>query len=261
MESFLSDLPLFYRSVVPLDRERHRSLTLAQPQRFGFARSSHLVPAVVDEFGAACRHLPILFLPDSLGPTPVFLSGLQPGRSALVDAEGAWTGRYLPAYLRRYPFILGEVEGAEPLICLDDTAEAVTSEDRHEAPGCVQLFGEAGTDSPLLLEHVRLVIEYAAAARRTTAFGRILQDLALLRPLTVEGQDPASGGRHALHGVLGVDETALAALPAASFDRLRTEGWLGPIHAHLVSLRAVGDFARPFAALASPETTALEAAA
>ncbi|KQQ26389.1 hypothetical protein ASF53_20855 [Methylobacterium sp. Leaf123] len=48
----MTTLPLFYRAV-------HRTWHLAHPQRFGFARGSHLVPAVVDEFGPACRHLPI----------------------------------------------------------------------------------------------------------------------------------------------------------------------------------------------------------
>ncbi|GJE70804.1 SapC family protein [Methylorubrum podarium] len=245
----MTGLPLFYRSVVPLDRERHRTLALAQPQRFDFARASHLVPAVIDEFGPACRHLPILFLPESLGPTPVFLVGVRPGRSALVGADGAWTGRYLPAYLRRYPFIVGEVEDAEPLICFDETAPTLVTGAESETPShAAPLFGGDGADSPLLAERVGLVIEYAAAAQRTALFGRVLQDLALLRPLTVEGQDPADGARHTLHGVLGVDEAALAALAASDGDRLRREGWLGPIHAHLVSLQSIGDFTLPFAA-------------
>ncbi len=190
----MSLLPLFYRAAVPLDRDAHRALRLARPQRFGFARTSHLVPAVLDEFGPACRHLPILFVPESQGPTPVFLTGLVPGRCALVDEAGAWTGRYLPAYLRRYPFILGESEEAPPLVCLDDSSEVLHREaDAADPSGYVPLFQGDGGDTPLLQERVRLVVEYAEAARRTAAFGRTLQDLGLLRALTVQGRDPAPG--------------------------------------------------------------------
>ncbi|WP_375456604.1 SapC family protein [uncultured Methylobacterium sp.] len=247
----MSDLPLFYRSIVPLDRERHRELTLLEPQEFGFARGSHLVPAVVDEFGPACRHLPILFLPESLGPTPVFLTGFRPGASALVDAQGTWTGRYLPAYLRRYPFILGEVDGADPLICFDDTSGLLAAPPTEAAAdsgdGWRPLFEAGCGDSPVLAERIRLVIDYAAAARRTASLGRLLQDLALLRPLTIERRDPASGESHALHGVLGIDEAALAALPEAGFARLREGGWLSAIYAHLVSLQSIRDFTQGFA--------------
>ncbi|UHC20202.1 SapC family protein (plasmid) [Methylobacterium currus] len=246
----MSNLPLFFRSVVALDRDAHRSWSLAHPQRFGFARASHLVPAVVDEFAAACRHLPILFLPESLGPTPVFLTGLVPGRSALVDGAGAWTGRYLPAYLRRYPFILGESgsEGAAPIVCLDDSDPALIGPAAGAGEGGRQpLFAADGSDTPLLQERVRLVAEYAEAARRTAAFGRVLQDLGLLTALTVQGQDPSTGAAHSLHGVMGVDEAALAALSEEGFARLRREGVLPAVYAHLVSLQTISDFTLTFA--------------
>ncbi|WP_298962017.1 SapC family protein [uncultured Methylobacterium sp.] len=249
----MSLLPLFYRAVVPLDRDHHRAMHLARPQRFGFARTSHLVPAVLDEFGPACRHLPILFVPESHGPTPVFLTGLVPGRCALVDEAGAWSGRYLPAYLRRYPFILGESGEAAPLVCLDDSSEAIRREpDAADPSGYAPLFQDDGGDTPLLQERVRLVVEYAEAARRTAAFGRTLQDLGLLRAVTVQGRDPDTGESHALHGGLGVDEAGLAALPDEGLLRLHREGGLAAVHAHLVSLQAVADFTVAFAA---PEPT------
>ncbi|UHC17158.1 SapC family protein [Methylobacterium currus] len=245
----MTSLPLFYRSVVPLDRDAHRVWHLDQPQRFAFARASHIVPALAEEIGAACRHLPVVFLPESLGPVPVFLVGAAPGHCALIDDAGTWTGRYLPAYLRRYPFILGESEGSEPLVCVDAEADLLHSEPSAEPaeakPASLPLFTEDGGETPLLQERIRLVAEYADAARRTATFGRLLQDLKLLRALTIQVQHPLSGESHTLHGALGVDEAALAALPADAFARLHREGWLATIYAHLVSLQAVADFLLP----------------
>lgn len=242
----MTSLPLFYRSVVPLDRDAHRACHLAQPQRFAFARTSHIVPALAEEIGAACRHLPVVFLPESLGPVPVFLVGAAPGRCDLIDEAGTWTGRYLPAYLRRYPFILGESEESEPLVCIDAEASLLRSEPAAEpAEACatsLPLFTEDGRETPLLQERIRLVATYAEAARRSTAFGRLLHDLKLLRALTIQVQHPLTGESHTLHGALGVDEAALSALPEEAFARLRGEGWLGMIYAHLVSLQAVADF-------------------
>ncbi|TXM64973.1 SapC family protein [Methylobacterium sp. WL120] len=235
----MSDLPLFYRNVVPLNRDSHRALRLAEPARFGFARDAHLIPAVTDEFAAACRHLPILFLPEGRVPTPVFITGFRPGRSMLIDEAGAWTGRYLPAYLRRYPFILGEVADADPLVCLDEAADGLAT---AETEAGLPLFGADGSDTPALAERIALTRDYADAARRTAAFGQILQDLGLLRPVTIQGRDPDTGDTHTLHGAQGVDERALAELPDADLLRLRREGWLAAIYAHLVSLQAIADF-------------------
>lgn len=245
----MTSLPLFYRSVVPLDRDAHRAWHLDQPQRFAFARTSHIVPALAEEIGAACRRLPVVFLPESLGPVPVFLVGAAPGHCALIDEAGTWTGRYLPAYLRRYPFILGESEGSEPLVCVDAETDLLHREPAADLvqakPASLPLFTEDGHETPLLQERIRLVADYAEAARHTAAFGRMLQDLKLLRALTIQVQHPLTGESHTLHGALGVDEAALAALPDDAFARLRREGWLAPIYAHLVSLQAVADFLMP----------------
>lgn len=242
----MSTLPLFYRSVVPLDRHAHRTWRLAQPQSLAFARGSHLVPALVDEIGAACRHLPVVFLPESAGPVAVFLVGAAPGHCALVDEAGAWTARYLPAYLRRFPFILGEGEGVEPVICVDAESGLLLA-DATAGEG-LALFAEDGGATPLLQERIRLTSDYAEAARRTAAFGRLLQDLGILRPLTISLQHPATGETHTLHGVLGVDEAALADLPEAAFVQLRNMGFLAAVYAHLISLRAISDFLLPSAA-------------
>lgn len=249
----MSPLPLFYRSVVPLDRHAHREWRLAQPQSFAFARASHLVPALAEEIPAACRHLPVVFLPESLGPVPVFLIGAASGQCNLIDEGGAWSGRYLPAYLRRYPFILGEGEGHDPLICLDAQSglvrcEALAEMEADAASDGEPLFGADGSETLLLQDRIRLVVDYAEAARRTAALGRLLQDMTLLRALTIQMQHPVTGESHTLHGTMGVDETALAALPETGFARLRSEGFLSAIYAHLISLQAITDFLVPAAA-------------
>ncbi|POR42862.1 SapC family protein [Methylobacterium sp. V23] len=244
----MTGLPLLYRAVVPLDRATHRTFHLANPQRFGFARDSHRVPAVIDAFGPACRHRPILFLPDGLGPTPVFLTGLVPAHCAPIDADGAWAGRDRPAYLRRFPFILGGTGDAPPLVCLDDPGDPIRRDSAGAAPAeAAPLFREDGRETPLPEERVRPTADDADAARRTMAFSRTLQDLGLLRALTVQGRDAATGASHAMHGVLGIDAAALAALTDQDLGRLRREGWLAAIDAHRLSLRTLADFTRAFA--------------
>lgn len=221
---------LFYSDVVPLDREAHRGHRIATgPQRFGFASGSNLVPAVIDEFPAAAPHLPILFVPGPAAPAACFLTGVRSGRNALVDADGGWRGDYLPAYLRRYPFVLGEVEGADPLVCIDAGRPSL------EAPVGEALFKEDGGESDLLLDNIRLTNEFYMAARRTEAFVKALVEMGLFRSVNIDAKFE-SGETIALHGFLTVDEEKLGQFPDEAFLRQRKLGLLAIIYAHSGSL-------------------------
>lgn len=230
----MAENPLFYQNIVPLDRARHRDLRLVRETKpFAFAATSHIIPAVVDEFALAARFLPILFIPAAPHPTPVFLVGTRTGQNLLVDSEGKWIDPYVPAFVRRYPFMLGTPEGASPIICVDDKYEGLRQQDVGE-----RLFAEDGADTPLLQDYARLTETYFAAAKRTETFLETLAALQLLRSVTVEIRSE-TGANTALHGFLTIDENRLNALPDADFLKLRAEGFLSAIYAHLFSLAAV----------------------
>jgi hypothetical protein len=221
---------MFYGDIVPLDRDRHRAFRLdTSPNCFGIAAESHVVPALVQEFGVASTHLPIVFLPGAGLPVTVFLVGLRNGKSNFVGSNGEWLGNYIPAYLRRYPFMFGEVEGRDPIVCIDAA---------YRAPGGdsgARIFSDEGEDTPLLVERIRLMNEYFDAAKVNETFIKTITDLGLLRPITIDARTP-SGESLAVHGLLTVDEQKLNALPDEDFLRLRKDGFVGAIYAHLCSL-------------------------
>ncbi len=225
--------PLFYQSVVALNRERHRDLRLDDSQtRFGFCSGTHVIPAVVDEFAAALAHLPIVFAPAQPVPTTVFLVGVRPQRNLLVDEQGRWTGDYVPAFVRRYPFMRGEIAGSSPVTCVDERSSLLSNTQGE------RLFDEQGRETPLLRGCVDLVDQYYQAAARTQAFLSVVHELQLLRNVTIE-TTVGQGGSSVIHGFMTVDEARLAALPAEQLLRLRDGGFLAFIYAHLFSLRAV----------------------
>ncbi len=233
--------PLFYQSLVPLHRDRHRDWKLAQGEgRHGFAAGSHVIPAVVDEFGAALAHLPIVFAPSEPRPTTVFLVGVRPAQNLFVDADGRWTGGYIPAFVRRYPFMRGEVEGGSAVTCIDERS-ALLSTDDGEA-----LFDAQGQESPLLRTTMELVESYYQAAQRTERFLDMVQELQLLRNVTIETQ-MGPGSSALIHGFMTIDEDKLGAIDATDFLRLRDAGFLPAIYAHLYSLRAVDTLRRAVA--------------
>jgi hypothetical protein len=224
---------MFYRSVVALNRDKHRELKLEQGDRpYLFASKTHMIPAVIDEFASASRHLPILFVPGTPAPSPVFLVGLSPGRNVFVDMQGNWReGSYIPAFLRRYPFMLGETPEGGSLACIDEQHPSFNTR-RGEA-----LFREDGSDTPFLQQKIRLINDYYAAAKRTDLFARSLQDLQLLHSVTIESKTP-EGPSSAMHGLLVVSESRLNEMPTEDFMKLRQQGFLAMIYAHLLSLKS-----------------------
>ena len=232
----MTELPLFYRSITPLDSAAHRRLRIGLAARpFGFAAGAHLLPALIEEFAAAARHIPVVFAPAGKTCTPVFLCGLEPGRNLFVDADGRWDAPYVPAYLRRYPFILGERGEADPLVCIDTAFEGL-----GETTGTA-LFEEDGSQSRALAGIVRLVADFAASARRTEALCERLTALDLLKTVTIDVQK--AGATASIHGLSIVDEDKLAALPDEDFLALRRGGLLPAVFAHLFSIGATNELA------------------
>lgn len=225
----MSENPLFYKNVVALDRERHGGLKMdVSISRFGFAAGAHVAPAVMEEFEAGGRHLPIVFLPGVDAPSAVFLMGLTPGKNQFVGADGVWKGDYIPAYVRRYPFIIGEVANSEPLVCIDESYEG------FKRPNGEPLFVN-NEQTPALQINIQFIKDYLTAAKATEGFIAALRRLDLFRSVTIDVQRDQKD-RSTVHGFLTVDVAKLNALPDADFLELRKNGHLAPIYAHLGSL-------------------------
>ena len=103
-------LPLFYGTPLPVRFPEHRNLGLRADGHYRFAAASPALPLTVPEFAAAGRVYPIVFAQDEAA-MPLAVTGLAAGRNLFVSPDGAWRpGCYVPAYLRRYPFIGIEIE-------------------------------------------------------------------------------------------------------------------------------------------------------
>jgi len=229
--------PLFYRNCVPLNTETHRTLRLQVPEQpFRFAREANLIPALIDEFASALGHLSVAFLPGAGAPSAVFVTGLAPGTSAFVTEDGQWSAEYLPAYLRRYPFIIGEVDGQDPVLCIDDSYEGLGRETGE------RFFSDDGKSEARLTRALEFAQSYRASAERTEAFSERLRELELFRSVTLDATD-AAGARTSVHGLMIVDEEALGKLSDDALLSLHKDGYLRAIHAHLFSLRAISRLA------------------
>lgn len=219
----------------PLDRVAHSSLVIDRLGGFRFAREHIAIPITLGEFAAAARDYPIVFAADAV--QPFVLLGLRQGRNLMVDESGRWRkGRYVPAHLRRYPFIFMETPDKQFVLCIDEAAEHFTKSPKTEPQS---LFID-GNPAPLVGDAMKFLAAFQSEFIATRELGTAMAEQGLLIDRQANVELPGAGGHFSLTGFRIVDEEKLAAVADATFLDWRKRGWLAPIYFHLQSLGNFG---------------------
>ncbi len=224
-----TNFPLFYQNPIPLDAQRHGKLSLKPDFGLKFTKDINAVPINLIEMPQICHFYPIAFSPDE-NATPVAILGLRDNENLFLNKKGEWaSGAYIPAYIRRYPFIFSEVPESDQLtLCIDYSDHTV--EESNKA----LFFDDNGEPTTLAKNALEFCKSYHAAARQTVEFARALHDSDLLVTRQAEIQVP--GGRKInFSGFRIIDEKKLAELDDKTFIEFRKKGWLPFIYAHLFS--------------------------
>lgn len=236
-ESATPPLPLFYKNPVLLRFEDHRDAGLALATNFGFAREAVAIPLCIGEFAVAMRHYPIVFAIDDYA-SPIALVGIKRERNLFIERDGSWrAGSYVPAYVRRYPFIGTQTpDKAGQLLSIDRASDRFvgSSADQHDVE---RLFDEAGGPTRTAQSAMAFCRAYYADSTNTVAFGQALVAAKVLTPYHADFRLP-DGSQHQVNGFSAVDEKAFRALPAETITDWHAKGWLDLVTLHLASLQS-----------------------
>jgi hypothetical protein len=225
----MSDL-VYYEKPVLLDRDKHRGRRVRGANGFGFARNANSLYLAGVEFNEACKEYAIVFTRASGGKVvPVVMLGLRSRENLFVDAQDRWDARYIPAFVRRYPFVLAALPGESLAVCIDEACEGL-NDSEGEA-----LFDAQGQDTPFLRNAVDFLTQYQREYLRTEAFCQRLVQAGLLREMDARA-DLVDGRSFTINGLLVVDEKKLMALPDAGALALFRAGELHLVSMHLASL-------------------------
>jgi hypothetical protein len=237
-------LPLFYNELQPLSSSLHQTWRARRVDAAPFLTGAHAVPVTIDEFAMAQRFFPIIF---SVGPNPVPLAlmGLNEGVNLFVDDEGKLTSEvYVPAYVRRYPFMLAKLRSDtdELSLCFDPTADAVGEFEEGDP-----LFDE-GQPSEATKAILGFCEQFETAGQRTAAFVKELVDHKLLIDGEVAIQPEGADQPFVYRGFQMVSEDKLRELRGDVARKMIQSGLLPLVYAHLFSLSLIRDiFARQMA--------------
>jgi len=221
----------WYERPVLLDRERHRRRRVQAAGGFAFARQAHSLVLAAAEFNEACKEYAIVFTRSPAGKVvPVAMLGLRAGDNLFVGEDGRWDARYVPAFVRRYPFVLAQLPGQEQLAVCVDEAFPGWNVTQGEA-----LFDAEGRDTPFLRNALDFLGQYQREHQRSEAFCARLEQAGVLKEMNARA-DLADGRAFTVDGLLVVDEAKLMALPDATVLSLFRGGELHLVSMHLASL-------------------------
>jgi hypothetical protein len=226
---------MMYERLVPIERDKHRELRMSpSPKGLDFARETNSVLMAVSELPLAALDFPCVFVQSGdKGHTMVAMVGLRDKENLMVSDTGQWADAcYVPAFVRRYPFMLAEQPGSDQMtLCIDEAFDGLGTA-QGEA-----LFDAQGQNTPYLTGLQDFMLSFHNDMLATAAFAQRVADLGLLDERSIDIQ--LKNGQHiTLNGFKVVDETKLRALNPDVVQELFSTGALGWIHAHLLSLNA-----------------------
>ena len=234
-------LPLFYKKIVPLSKEQHKKLYLEPVEGFGFAAGTNSLYIAAAEFPRASREYPVVFAQDPQGNMfPLVLLGLKKNENLFVDKSGKWNADYVPAYVRRYPFILAtpDLKTNQFTVCVDESYAGFNTAKEGQP-----LFNAKGEDGPVLKQAVDFLKEYQTHVRLTEAFCKNLKELDILEPMQAN-VSLKSGQKISVAGFQCVSRAKLKELAPKKLVELAKSDQLELIYCHLQSLSNVANLTR-----------------
>jgi hypothetical protein len=173
---------LFYKNIVALDRQKHQDLNLTTPMDLHFAQKANFIPILLSELSEVIQELPVVFIPIgenefSLGA----ITGLQKDSNLLIR-NGFWLGRYIPAFLRRYPFmtLAAPSDTSQFTIVIDEQADCLSGRSIEGTLKSKNPLFEDDKPTKTLQDLIPFLQKFHADNLQTQAFCRRMKELNLL---------------------------------------------------------------------------------
>ncbi|WP_336278617.1 SapC family protein [Bartonella sp. CB175] len=232
----MANIMLFYKDVTPINKMTHKNLKFAPPNNMSFAKDTHWVPLASSEYFRAALDYPILFMSakdeqEKQHYTSAALVGLSNDENDYIVSNENWKqNTYVPAFVRRYPFVLAQIPNEKELsVCFDQQSGMF-----NEVTG-TELFNSDGSISPFMEERIQFLESFKVAMEKTSEFIDTLVEMDLLSQKSINVKNE-KGLSAQLEDFWIVDEEKLNKLSAHQLAKLHKNGFLGQIFAHLMSM-------------------------
>jgi hypothetical protein len=221
---------LIYKTAVPVSRARHADWFVETTPNYAFSGEVNSVPLMAVEFPQAAAEYAIVFAGSDNEILPAVILGVRGDENLFIGRDAQWSARYIPAFVRRYPFVFSRTDDRF-LLCVDEEFPGINQEGRGQP-----LFAADGKPSPYLDNVLKFLQEYQAQFLRTQRFCARLKELDLLEPM--QAQVTIDDGRRlSLGGFMAINREKVKALPGDKLAEMAKTDELELIYLHLQSMR------------------------
>lgn len=226
---------LIYDRIQPVTVARYARHSVDVGRDFRFAAGLDSVPALAEEFPSLARICPIVFAGPAEAPQPNALLGMKKGHNIFIGPNGGWAAPYIPAFLRRYPFISAPTkEDGEKVLGIDDAFAGLNTAGKGHA-----LFAADGSETKFLRDVTTFVANFDAGLEATRAFVGRLVARNLLEPMSIRITDASGETTGGIGGMFGLSRARLDALGPEARAELKQSGDLDRCALHLKSLEHI----------------------
>lgn len=242
---------LFYESALPVSSARHGNWSVEVGADYAFSRNVNSVPLMAVEFSRAAPEYAIVFAGRDNDLTPVVVLGLRGNENSYLTSQGTWDAKYVPAFVRRYPFVFStDASGNTFTLCIDEAFKGFNQQGRGE-----RLFGDEARPTPYVQRVLEFLQEYQAQFRRTQTLCRRLSELNVLEPMEAQ-VTLKSGAQLSLTGFQVVNRDRLRNLSGDALASLAKTDDLELIYTHLQSMGRFSELVNRLAGVAAPGAVA-----
>lgn len=229
---------MFYNAIQPLNKDAHKNLKVRQTDKpdLSFAKDTNSVMLALTELALASKVYVTGFAKTNDAEDQyalMCLLGMRDNENLYLTDDNQWDASYIPAFVRRYPFVIAQHQD-QFTVCID-TDFAQFNEQEGQA-----LFQDNGKPTELLQRNIDFLQSFQNDAQATQSFIDAIKAYDLLE-LANPRMQIDSGETVQLNGLYIVNETKLNGLKPAQIKKLMEQGFLGLIYAHLLSLSNLND--------------------
>lgn len=222
---------LIYEKTEAVNKEKHAKLSIEGNNNFGFAQNINAVPVTAVEFPKTAQEFAIVFAGAEDDLMPFAVLSARENENDYLKKDNTFDSKYIPAFLRRYPFVFSSSDDGENFtLCVDSAYKGCNKKGKGE-----RLFDSKGEHTTYLNNILDFLKDYQVQFNRTKELCKKLSELKLLEPMTAEIK-PHSGEKMSLTGFYVVNREKIKELSSKQLAELTKTDELELLYLHIQSL-------------------------
>lgn len=218
-----------YKSVTVLNANEHRDFRFTPVSDLFFAKEMNIIPISFSEVKMLCCDYPVVFIGGDSPYLAIVVGIDEKGKNLAIDESGKWRGEYVPAFLRRYPFVLVKADDDNLVLGFDMESGCFSD------PSGKVMFTKSGNLSKFVKDHMKFLEDFEREYRITSVMAQILDQKNILSDSTVtitQGEESKNIG-----GFKVVDSEKLSQLDDETLSKWVRDGWVELLSLHKFSIK------------------------